>query len=438
MGLLNTVADFDSKAWLVPAKEHGTMELNRRAFLASATVTAAGLSMKTAAQDEKIYRACVIGDSKQGGYGHHMHLAFDLHDRIKVVGLADPDEEGRAKHATEAGAENTYADYKEMLEKEKPDIVAVTPRWTVNHRAYIEACAAVGAHGFLEKPLCVDLAEADAIVDAVEAKNLKWAIAYNFRKTAIIQHVKKMMWDEKLIGTIVEIRSRGKEDHRAGAEDLIVLGTHLFDMMRYFMDDPLWCQSDITHNGKVATAGNIREATEPLGPIVGNRIAATFGFKKGVPGYFNSMRTREGNGGRWGIDICGTKGIISIRTNSSARKPAVAPTPEERMNSILPEVRWLEDSGWSSRMGADGAPVSAWKSLPDTPEVRITDPSRDRHAPIVEDLVMAIEEDREPTTSIQDGRGAQEMIQSVFEAYVQGKRVTFPLENRAHPLKNWT
>ena len=414
------------------------MQLNRRAFLASTAATAAGLSLGAGADDKKIYRACIIGDSKQGGYGHDMHLAFDLHDRIQVVGLADPDEAGRAKHAAAAKVENTYADYTEMLDKEKPDIVAVGPRWTTNHKAYLEACAAIGAHGFMEKPLCTDLVEADAMIELVESKDLRWAIAYNFRMTETIRHVKKMVWDDKLIGTVVEIRSRGKEDPRAGGEDLIVLGTHLFDMMRYFMGDPLWCQSDITHNGKTALPEHVREASEPLGPILGNRLAATFGFEGGIPGYFSSMRTRELNGGRWGIDIMGTTGVISIRLNTSAIRPAVELTPQQTLDSIVPEVRWLEDSGWASRSGADGTPVSTWKALPEAPEIHITDASRDRHAPIVADLVEAIEEGREPTTSIQDGRASQEMIQAVYGAYVAGKRVNFPLEDRSHPLANWS
>lgn len=414
------------------------MELNRRTFLAGAAATAAGMSFRAQGQEKKIYRACVIGDSKQGGYGHDMHLAFDLHDRITLVGLADPDEAGRAKHMAESKAETGYADYREMLEKEKPDIVAVSPRWTVNHKEYLDACVAIGAHGYLEKPLCVDLTEGDAMVAAVEAKNLKWAVAYNFRMTETIRHVKKAIEEDKIIGTVVEVRSRGKEDGRAGAEDLIVLGTHLFDLMRYFMGDPLWCQSDITHNGKAAGPENVREASEPLGPVVGNRVHAAFGFDKGVPGYYDSMFTREGNGGRWGIDIFGTTGVISIKMDTFSRKPAIEMTPEERMNSIVPEVRWLEDSSWMARNDGAGAPVTHWKPLPDAPEIHITDPQRDRHMPIVSDLIEAIEEDREPVTSLQDCLASQEMIQAVFEADVQGKRVAFPLENRAHPLKGWS
>lgn len=414
------------------------MELNRRSFLAGAAATAAGMSLGARAQGDRFYRACIIGDSEHGGYGHDMHLAFDMHERIKVIGLADPDEEGRKKHAVEARAENTYADYREMLAKEKPDLVAVGPRWTINHKDYIMACAEAGAHGFLEKPLCVDLAEGDTMIAALETRDLRWAIAYNFRMTETIRHVKKMIWDEKLIGTVVEIRSRGKEDHRAGGEDLVVLGTHLFDMMRYFMGDPLWCQSDITHNGKTAGPEHVREASEPLGPVMGNRLHATFGFAKGVPGYFSSMFTQQGNGGRWGIDIMGTTGVISIRLNTGARKPMVEMTRQEALNSIVPEVRWLEDSGWAARDGREGKPVSEWKPLPGAPEVHITDHRRERHAPIVADLVAAIEEGREPEASVQDGLAAHEMIQAVNEAYVQGKRVSFPLENREHPLESWS
>ena len=415
------------------------MEINRRVFLAGAAAATAGLSLRAEAQDApKTYRACIIGDSQQGGYGHDMHLAFDLHDRVEVVGLADPDEAGRAKHGAECKATNLYADYKEMLEKEKPDLVAVGPRWTVNHKDYLDACAAVGAHGFMEKPLCMDMAEADAMVAAVEAKNLKWAVAYNFRQTATLAHVKKCIIDDKLIGTVVEARSRGKEDGRAGSEDLVVLGTHLFDLMRYLMGDAEWCQADITHNGAAATPANVREASEPLGLVVGNRIHATFGFAKGTAGHFSSMFTKEGPGGRWGLDIYGTKGVISIKMDTFSRKPGVKPTEEEVLNSIVPEVLWLDDSGWIPRTGADGTPLSAWKALPEAPVIAITDQKRDRHAPIVADLVAAIEEDRLPATSLQDSARAQEMVQAVFDAYVAGKRVALPLELRDHPLKRWS
>ena len=73
-----------------------------------------------------------------------------------MAGLADPDESGRMKHAEDAGAARTYADYREMLGKEKPDLVSIGPRWTVRHKEYLLACTEIGAHGYLEKPIAVD------------------------------------------------------------------------------------------------------------------------------------------------------------------------------------------------------------------------------------------------------------------------------------------
>lgn len=385
--------------------------MNRRTFLLSAgALAAAGTATRARAQEARKYKACIIGDAKNGGYGHSMEVAFSLRPDVAVVGVADPDEEGRTKMGAKAGAQNLYADYREMLEKEKPDVVAVGPRYTTRHKEYVLACAAAGAHGYLEKPIAIDCAEADEMVAAVEAKNLKWAVAYNFRQNPIMTALRKAVVEDRVIGSLLEIRARGKEDHRAGGEDLVVLGTHLFDLMRYFLGDPMWCMSDITQNGKPATTADIREATEPLGPVLGNRVHAMYGFDKGVTGYFSSMKTNEA-GARWGIDILGNKGIITVR------------------HAVLPVVSWLDDATW-----APGTSGKAWQPVPGVPDLKLEDEASGRHKFIVDDLFDAIENDRIPFTSLQDSRAAHEMIQAVFQSYMDGGKVTMPLEKRAHPL----
>jgi predicted dehydrogenase len=391
------------------------MDLDRRQFLTAVTGAAVVSATAQPASSGKKYRACVIGDEQHGGYGHDLHRVWGCREDVEVVGLADPDEAARNRRARECGARNLYADYREMLEKEAPDLVAVGPRWTTRHKEYVLACAAKGAHGILEKPLSVDLAEADEMIAALDAKNLKWAIAFNFRATPTIAHVKKLVTEDRIIGSVLELRGRGKEDDaRAGGEDLIVLGVHIFDLMTYLMGMPVWCAADITHNGKPAAKTDVREATEPLGPVVGNRIAAMFGFAQGVPGYFGTMKSRDGNGGRWGLDIYGSQGAISIRQDPG------------------PVVHLLRDASW-----APGHTGAKWEPLPDAPaEVPQDDPLQ-RYAAIIHDLIAAIEEDRRPAVSIHDGRNAHEMIQAVFESYVHGARVDIPLQERVHPLSRW-
>ncbi len=391
------------------------MNIDRRAFLqAAGAFTVAAATQRAVAQETKKYKACVIGDSKDGGYGHDLHRVFGLRDDVAVVGLADPDEAGRAKYAAECGAERSYADYTEMLAKERPDLVAVGPRTTVRHKEYLLACVEAGAHGFMEKPLCVDLEEADAMVAAIDAKNLKWSLAYNFRALPMMPHIKKLVFDDGLIGSVLEIRGRGKEDNRAGSEDLIVLGTHILDLMAYFLGDAQWCMADITHNGQSARPEHVREASEALGPVVGNRLHAMYGFEKGVAGHFSSMKSRDGNGGRWGLEIHGTKGVIDMAMD------------------VIPHVRWLDDSTWSgSKRG------TAWQPIPDMPDLSMADDPNERYSLLINDLISGIEEDRAPMANFNEARRAQEMIQAVFASYVQGTRVALPLSDRTHPLKGW-
>ncbi|MFO7976345.1 MAG: Gfo/Idh/MocA family oxidoreductase [Candidatus Hydrogenedentota bacterium] len=392
------------------------MHLNRREFIAASSAMIAAAA--TRAVEKKKYKACIIGDSTLGGYGHCIQYAFSLRDDVATVALADPDERGRARHAQEVGVERTYADYREMLEKERPDLVAVGPRCTVNHRDYLLACAEVGAHGFIEKPFCDDLQSGDEMIAAIKAKNLKWAIAFNFRGMAAVQHAKKLVCEQGLIGTVLEARGRGKEDHRAGGEDLIVLGTHVLDLMRFFMGgSPTWCTADVTVDGRAATPDDVRKATEPLGPIVGDRVHAMYGFEGGSVGYFDSMKNPDGNGGRFGLDIYGSRGVLSMRIPRGDN---------------MASVQWFDDSTWTlSKKGA------GWKSLPDAPIVEVKDLQRERNKVITDDLIAAIEEDRRPAFSVHDGLASWEMIQAVFDSCVQGGRVAIPLEDRSHPLKRW-
>jgi predicted dehydrogenase len=385
--------------------------MNRRTFLLSAGALAAVSAARLArAQEKKKFKACIIGDTQNGGYGHSMYYAFALRPDVAVVGLADPDEAGRAKAGAAAGATNLYADYREMLEKEKPDVVAVGPRYTARHKEYVLACAAAGAHGYLEKPIAIDCAEGDEMVAATDAKNLRWAVAYNFRFSPLMAALHKAVVEDQLIGSLLELRARGKEDNRAGGEDLVVLGTHMMDLMRYFAGDALWCSADITQNGEPATAADVRDASEPIGPVVGNRLHAMYGFQKGIAGHFDSMKTKE-PGERWGLDLYGNRGIITIR------------------QKVVPTISWLDDASW-----APGISGKTWQPVPGLPDFKIEDESRERHKYIVDELLLAIEENRAPAVSLRDSLLAHEMIQAAFQSHFDGKRLPIPLEKRTHPL----
>ena len=82
-----------------------------------------------------------------------------------IVAVADENEAGREKVAKSLGAKNAYADYRQMLEKEKPQIVIVA---TPDHAHAVIAMAAMqlGKHVYVQKPLTRTVSEARALTEA--------------------------------------------------------------------------------------------------------------------------------------------------------------------------------------------------------------------------------------------------------------------------------
>ena len=89
-------------------------------------------------------------------------------------------------------------------------------------------------------------------------------------------------------GKLLWTRARPKDDARGGGEELLVHGTHWFDLMIDIGGPPRWVSSHITVAGRDAVRADRREGSEPVGPVAGDNIAAVFGFDGGVRGLFDS------------------------------------------------------------------------------------------------------------------------------------------------------
>ncbi len=385
------------------------MELSRRAFIGTGL---AGLPLLARAEPaDRSHRACVIGHTGRGGYGHGLDLCFQKIPGVTVVAVADPDEKGRAEAQQRIGAARGYADYREMLEKERPQLVSIGMRWVENRLALVTAAAQAGAHVYMEKPMAESLEEADAILEVARKHRIQIALAHQARVAPSLLHLKKLV-DQGLVGDVLEIRTRGKEDRRAGGEDMMVLGTHCMYLLRFLAGEPIWCAARVTQDGRDVTVEDRRAATEPLGPIAGDTIHASYAFAKGVQGHFASQKTSPG--GRYQLWLYGSKGVVMMPIGQD------------------PQILHLPDPSWSP--GKSGA---RWQPLPDAPSN--ADPSgltgqAASNKRIVEDLIRAAETGQPSVVGGQEGRGALEMILAVYASHLSGGRATFPLKDRRHPL----
>ena len=361
----------------------------------------------------KTYRVGIIGRTGKGNYGHGIDTVWSAIPQTEVVAVADDNKAGLAAAVKRTGAKTGYADYREMLEKEKPQIVAIGQRWIDKHHEMALACAEHGCHMYMEKPLCRTLQEADDIVRTCEMRHLKLAVAHGNRYTPQLSVAKNLIAQGE-IGDVLELRARGKEDsRRGGGEDLWVLGTHMLDLMRAVAGDVASCFATATQKGRPVTKADVYDGNEGIGPLAADGIDAVYSFKNGMAGYFASHRGMAGSPSRFGLKVFGSKGIIEFQSG------------------YLRTAYLLKDPSWSpGRSGAKWVPISS--NGVGKPETQ-TAPHRANKAAVL-DLLDAIENDRQPISSAYHARSATEMIVAVFESHRVGGPVTFPLKNRKNPL----
>lgn len=367
------------------------------------------------ANGEKL-KAAVIGHTGHGDYGHELGVVFNDQPNIEIVAVADPDAAGRAKAAARCKAQREYADYREMLQKEQPQLVSVAPRWTDQHHAMARAALQAGAHVILEKPFTQTLAEADDLLAVSANAALKIAVAHQMRLAPSIQFLKRAI-ESGVIGDLLSIRAHGKQDNRAGGEDMLVLGTHLFDLMRLFAGDALWCTARVLQSGREVTLQDARTPTENIGPVIGDEIEAHFAFANGVNGSFTSRAKYRQVAGPWGLEITGTKGAVRILAE-------VCPKVYVRRTA----AEWSASGKSDEWRGLEGDPTANFSA-----DERGFGPANKR---VVDDWLESIRSNREPACSGRAAMKSVEMVMAVFQAGVSRSRVTFPLENRNHPLRS--
>jgi predicted dehydrogenase len=362
------------------------------------------------------YRVAVIGHTGRGNYGHDLDTVWLDLPEVKIVAVADASDEGRARAADRLSAPSAYADYREMLARERPDMVSVAPRWLDAHHEMALACAEAGVRGVLmEKPLARTLQEADEMVAACVRTGMKMAVCHQTRYSPRLAVVRALIADGRL-GDRLELRARGKEDARSGGEDLMVLGTHLMDLMRFLAGNPRWCFARVTQEGQPVTRAHVRDGAEGIGPLAGDAVTACYGFAAPATGYFASHRACHGAGARFGLHLFGSKGQLTIGMGT------------------LPPIYLLEDPLWSpGESGGAWQPVtSAGVGRPEP----LTDGSlRCGNRLIARDLIRCVEEGGEPLGSVHDGRAALEMILAVYESHRRSAPVPLPLADRSHPLE---
>ena len=394
---------------------------SRRTFLQKSSVAVASFTLASPltrparAADVERCRVGIIGATGKGDYGHGVDVALTKLANVEIVALADEDEVGREAARKRTNPNRAYADYREMLDKEKLDLVAICPRWIDQHHDMILAAAEAGCHVYMEKPFCPTLVQCDSAVKAMQAKNLKLAIAHISQYSPVLEVVQSLIENGE-IGDVLELRARGKEDQRGGGEDLWVLGSHMLGLMRSLAGgSPASCSALVTYQGQKITSSNMVNGAEGIGALAGDNVQARYSFPGGVFGHFASRRGMGGNPSRFAIQVFGSKGIIEMESG------------------YLAKAQILRDPSWSpGRSGKSWEPITS--AGVGKPETRMDGTYEGGHLAAIHDLLDCVQRDTIPKCSADDCRSIVEMIVAVFESDRVGGPVDFPLKTRVNPL----
>lgn len=363
-------------------------------------------------------RVGIIGSTKKGAYGHGLDTAFTGLASYEVVAVADEDSTGLAAAGKRLGVSALYADYHEMIAREKLDVVSIGPRWVTERVAMVEAAAAAGCHIFLEKPLAGNLRDADDMLAACERAKVKCMMAHQLHVVPPVQEAFAQIRAGRH-GRVLRMYGQPSDDARGGGEELIVHGAHFFDLMIALAGPPRWVSGHLAVGDRDVVLPDRREGREPVGPIAGDSAAVMIGFDGGARGFWNSTANLDRGGVIYGLLIQCEKSTLLMRPGGDVY---VYPAP-----AIAPE---REDQAWKKIW------VESWHFTPEHQLRPMKDFIHRGNQLLLQSFAHAIASGSEPPASLRAAVYVTEIIQGAYASHFEGgKRLAIPLVEREHPLE---
>lgn len=135
----------------------------------------------------------------------HLRGYLAVADQATVTAVADVDAGLAAERAKQAGSASVFSSYQQLLDEASVDAVDIC----LPHHLHVDAiiaAAKAGKHVLCEKPLCLTLAEADRIAEAVEASGITVMCAHNQLTLPAVARARELIGSGAL-GRVYELRT---------------------------------------------------------------------------------------------------------------------------------------------------------------------------------------------------------------------------------------
>jgi predicted dehydrogenase len=291
--------------------------------------------------DKKV-RVGIIGT----GFGAKVHAPTMLHHpgfEVKAISSVARGQLGDVKKET--GIETVYGNWREMLEIEELDLVAIASAPFLHHEMVLEAYQR-GYHVLCEKPMAFDTKETQEMVEAQKRAQRLGFINFEFRFLPARQKVKEVLSSGQL-GRIMQVNytaifpgyqramtsKRGWLGQKEKAGGMLgAIGSHMFDSLLWWVDDQIESIS-----GQLAT--HVPEFVDESGEKEVRTADDTFqtsgSFRQGATfsvGLTYASRHSIG----WKLEVMGTEGTL-VMTGDNKVEVGIGNEPLQEVE-LLPDL----------------------------------------------------------------------------------------------------
>src|SRR5215468_6302218 len=253
----------------------------------------------------------IIGTGWCGGIRAETCAAHPL---TKSLHLAEIRPERLAEVAKATGAKTAVADYRELLKNPEIEAVYISATPETTHFPIARDCLADGKHVFLEKPIAMELSEADELIALARRGRLKFTIGYSQRFNPKFAYVRKSIRDGtigKPVSALVSrhlTRNLGKKiSGRIKLSPAAMEATHDLDFVLWCLEPakPLRVYSQINFGAMRETSGAAIPDTQWITVTMDSGVSFVVGAGWTLPpGYPNFSTT-------W-IEFVGTDGAVIV------------------------------------------------------------------------------------------------------------------------------
>ncbi len=333
------------------------------------------------------------------------HIVAAQKNHLEIVAICDLDEHNMKDKILKfrlPASTHCYKDYKEMLEREKPELVAIATE-SGKHAQIALDCMTIGhANLIIEKPIALSLSDADKIIETAESQNLKVCACHQNRFNKSIQKIREAVEMERFgrmfYGTAhirwardyeyySRARWRGTWEQDGGA--LMNQCIHNIDLLRWMMGDEIDCVTGMTdrqHHDYIEA--------EDLGIALIKFANGAYGIVEGTTNVYPKNLEET-------LYLFGEKGTVKAGGAS---------------------VNVIEEWSFSDMLDNPAEVKSQFHENP--PNVYGYG-----HTPLYENVIHAIETDTPPYVDARAGKRALELVLAIYQSAATGEMVRFPLED---------